>query len=413
MQNTTSGSSDRGVHMKVIKTDAEYQSALEEVEKLISLDPVPGTTEADTAELLTTLVQAYEVKHFPIGIPDALTAIRFRMEQQNLSQNDLVPYLGSRSRASEILAGKRPLSLSMIRALHYGLGIPASVLLQKPSASQKEEDIDWRKFPIKEMVKRGWIQATSISQDNILEVLRDFFGQIMPSPAMANVYLKKDHVRSHQPVDYYALAAWSTRILIRANALQCPARYQPGVINQDFLRKVAKLSRTEDGPSRALDFLLEHGIAVVIEEHLPKTYIDGAAMMAPSGQPVIGLTLRRDRIDNFWFVLMHELVHIWRHVHSPICLFFDDLDEEANTDRQEKDADELAREALIPRRVWDRSHAKVLRSPDAAKLLADELAIHPAIVAGRMRWEAKNYKILNQMIGRGQVKRLFPEKSII
>ena len=399
--------------MKVIKTDAEYQSALEEIEKLISLDPVPGTTEADAAELLTTLIQAYEAKHFPIGIPDALTAIRFRMEQQNLSQNDLVPYLGSRSRASEILAGKRPLSLSMIRALHYGLGIPAAVLLQTPSSSLKEEDIDWRKFPIKEMVKRGWIQATSIRQDNIREVLRDFFGQISPSPAMANVYLKKDHVRSHQPVDYYALAAWSTKILISAKHLQGSAQYQPGVINLEFLRKVAKLSRSENGPLLARDFLLQHGISVVIEEHLPKTYIDGAAMMAPSGQPVIGLTLRRDRIDNFWFVLMHELVHIWRHVRTSNSLFFDDLDEEANTDRQEKEADELAREALIPRSVWDRSHARVLRSPDAAKLLADELAIHPAIVAGRMRREANNYKILNQMIGLGQVKCLFLEKSIL
>jgi len=412
MQNMTNGISDRGVHMKVIKTEAEYRSALEEIEKLIGLDPTPGTTEADTAELLTTLVQAYEAKHFPIGLPDAVTAIRFRMEQQNLSQNDLIPYLGTRSRASEILAGKRPLSLSMIRALHYGLGIPASVLLQKPSASQKEQDIDWKKFPVKEMIKRGWIQATSINQDNIREVLRNFFGQITPSPAMANVYLKKDHVRSHRPVDYYALAAWSTRILICAKDLPGLARYQPGVINLDFLRTVARLSRSTDGPLLARDFLLQHGIAVVIEEHLPKTYIDGAALMAPSGQPVIGLTLRRDRIDNFWFVLIHELIHIWRHVLSPSSVFFDDFDEEGNTDRQEKEADELAREALIPRRVWERSHARVLRSPDAAKLLADELNVHPAIVAGRMRWEAKNYKILNQMIGLGQVKCLFLERSI-
>ena len=412
MRNMTNGRSARGVHMKVIKTEADYRSALEEIERLLSLDPAPGTTEADLAELFTTLVQAYEAKHFPIGIPDALTAIQFRTEQQNLSQSDLASYLGSRSRASEILAGKRPLSLSMIRALHYGLGIPATVLLQKPAISPKEEDIDWRKFPIKEMIKRGWIKATSITQNNIHEVLRDFFGQIMPSPALANVYLKKDHIRSHQKVDHYALAAWSTRILICANNLQSTARYQPGVINQDFLRRVAKLSRSENGPRLACDFLLEHGIAVVIEEHLPKTYLDGAAMMAPSGQPVIGLTLRRDRIDNFWFVLMHELVHIWRHVLSPSSLFFDDLDEEANIDRQEKEADELAREALIPRSVWDRSHARVLRSPDAAKLLADELAIHPAIVAGRMRREANNYRILNQVIGLGQVKRLFLAEAI-
>ena len=399
--------------MKVIKTETDYRCALEEIEKLLELDPAPGTTEADKAELLTTLLQAYEAKHFPIGLPDAATAIRFRMEQQNLTQNDLIPYLGTRSRASEILAGKRSLSLSMIRALHYGLGIPASVLLQKPSVAPKEKDIEWGKFPIKEMIKRGWIEASSISRGNIRESLEDFFGQVMPSPAMANVYLKKDHVRSHQPVDYYALAAWSTRIMICAKALRSPARYQPGVINHDLLRKVAKLSRAEDGPALARDFLLERGIAVVIEEHLPKTYIDGAAMMTPSGQPVIGLTLRRDRIDNFWFVLMHELVHIWRHVLSPNSLFFDDLDEEPSANRQEKEADDLAREALIPRSVWDRSHAKVLRSPDAAKLLADELAIHPAIVAGRMRWEAKNYRILNQLVGLSQVRRLFQKKSIL
>ncbi len=114
---------------KIIRTQSEYAAALARIEKLMSAEP--NTPQGDELELLSLLVHDYEEKVFPIDKPDPVAAIRFRMEQQNLKPEDLVPFLGSRSRVSEILSGRRHLSLKMIRALVGGLGIPAELLLRR------------------------------------------------------------------------------------------------------------------------------------------------------------------------------------------------------------------------------------------------------------------------------------------
>ena len=112
---------------KVIKTGSEYAAALVRIEKL--MDAKPNTPPGDELELLSLLLHNYEEQVFPIARPDPVTAIRFRMEQQGLGPKDLVPFLGSRSRVSEVLSGRRRLSLKMIRALVGGLRIPADVQL--------------------------------------------------------------------------------------------------------------------------------------------------------------------------------------------------------------------------------------------------------------------------------------------
>ena len=112
---------------KVIKTETEYAAALARVEKL--MDAKPGTSQGDELEVLSLLVHDYEERVFPMDKPDPVAAIRFRMAQQGLTNKDLVPFLGSRSRVSEGLSGRRSLSLKMIRALVSGLRIPADVLL--------------------------------------------------------------------------------------------------------------------------------------------------------------------------------------------------------------------------------------------------------------------------------------------
>jgi HTH-type transcriptional regulator/antitoxin HigA len=114
--------------IKPIKTEKDYEGALTEIEQLF--DAPPDTVEADRLEILTTLVEDYENKHFSIPIPDPVEAIKYYLESRGLSRKDLESYLGSRARVSEILNRKRPLSLDMIRRLHDGLGIPAEVLIQ-------------------------------------------------------------------------------------------------------------------------------------------------------------------------------------------------------------------------------------------------------------------------------------------
>jgi HTH-type transcriptional regulator/antitoxin HigA len=113
-----------------IKNDQDYEIALQRIEQLMAAEP--NTPEFDELEVLSILVDTYEDQHYPINLPDPISAIKFRMEQLELNQKDLVPYIGSPSRVSEILSGKRSLSLSMIRSLHKNLKIPLEMLVQMP-----------------------------------------------------------------------------------------------------------------------------------------------------------------------------------------------------------------------------------------------------------------------------------------
>jgi HTH-type transcriptional regulator / antitoxin HigA len=115
----------------IIKTEKEYEEALARIDVL--MDAATGTVQEEELELLTLLVEKYEEDHFPIDTPDPVEAIKFRMEQEGLEPKDLIPYLGNQSKVSEVLNHKRPLSLTMIRNLHEGLGIPVEVLIQKPT----------------------------------------------------------------------------------------------------------------------------------------------------------------------------------------------------------------------------------------------------------------------------------------
>ncbi len=413
MQNTTSGNSTKEQAMnKVIKSDAEYQKALERLEFLMLDDPKQETDKADELEVLSLLIEKYESEEFQIELPDPIEAIKFRMEQQNLKQKDLAPMIGSRSKVSEVLSGKRTLTLSMIRSLHKHLGIPASVLLQeKDQAILEEQDVDWSAFPIKEIVKRGWVENKwgKKTTEHAEEIVRAFIEPLgSPNIAFA-LFRKNDHVRSKGKMDEIALDAWTTRVAIKARELKLKTKYVPGTVNLEFMNKLARLSWSDTGPLLAQEFLAKHGIPLVIEPHLPKTHLDGAAILVESDRPIIGMTIRYDRIDNFWFCLMHELAHISLHMGTDVKGFYDDLESDDLGDPREAEADQLASEALIPEEVWGKSPAGNSRMAVAAEQLAQQLGIHPAIVAGRMRRQNNNYMILNQLVGHREIKKHFKD----
>ena len=115
--------------IKPIRTRKDYEAALRTIEGL--MDAKRGTPEGDKLDILAILVEAYEAKHFPIDLPDPVEAIRFVMEQRNLTAKDLVPYIGRANRVYEILNRKRPLTLDMAWKLHVGLGIPAESLIKQ------------------------------------------------------------------------------------------------------------------------------------------------------------------------------------------------------------------------------------------------------------------------------------------
>ncbi len=117
------------MEVRAIRNDETYRATLARVSDLIDLDPVPDCAEGEELEILGTLVQAYEAKHYPISLPDPIEAIKFRMEQDGITIKDLEPIIGKSNRVYEVLARKRPLTLGMIRRINANLGIPATVLI--------------------------------------------------------------------------------------------------------------------------------------------------------------------------------------------------------------------------------------------------------------------------------------------
>jgi HTH-type transcriptional regulator/antitoxin HigA len=186
------------------------------------------------------------------------------------------------------------------------------------------------------------------------------------------------------------------------------SEYDPRAMTREFARSLVGLSCLDDGPLQARRLLAKSGIALVVLDYLPGTHLDGAAMLRADGKPVIALTLRHDRLDNFWFTLAHEMAHVVLHLAGGDGgTFLDDLDPEVAKDRKEDEADEFAAEALIPGDAWETAEARTSTAPEAVRRLAARLHVHPAIVAGRVRFERRNYSLLDSLIGRRVVRRRF------
>jgi HTH-type transcriptional regulator/antitoxin HigA len=394
---------------RLIKTEADNEAALARIEELF--DAKPGTPDGEELELLVTLVELFEQKAYPIELPDPIAAIRFRMEQQGLKAKDMIPYLGSASKVSEVLSGKRPLSLAMIRNLVNKLGIPADVFLREPEAQLPGDDAlcYGRNFPVAEMVKRGWFagfQGTvAEAKSQLEELLKDFTGPLGTS-AVSHC-LNRQHIRVGSQQDEYALTAWRIRVAHLALRESLPA-YAPGVVTEDFLKELARLSYLNSGPLLAKEFLNKSGIHLICERHLPKTHLDGAALKLSNGSPVVGLTLRYDRLDNFWFTLFHELAHLALHLDQDgIDAFFDDLTAGGEKDQYELEADKLASETLIPEKEWAAAQLSKTSLPRSVGAFAEQLRINPAIAAGRIRFEANDYTVFKHLVGSGKVRTMF------
>jgi HTH-type transcriptional regulator/antitoxin HigA len=397
--------------LKVIRSEEQHQAYLLQMQELIADEPIQGSQKAERLELLSVLVESYENQKYPIEVPDPISAILFRMQEQGLKQADLVPYFGTRSRVSEVLSGKRPLTVTMIRALSTGLGISTETLvgvnknLADDAAIEKNET-NWGNFPIKEMIARGWIQKfTNKTIKSTEELVSNFISTV--GFEFGNAAFKRTiGGDAYSPATEYALHAWLARIIQRAREKKNNVgEFDKDKLSAAFLRELVQLSWFETGPTLAVEFLGKHGIIVIIEPALKGTLLDGAAMKDKDGTPIIGLTLRFDRLDNFWFTLLHEVAHLWKHInHEEV--FMDNLDA-SSEDRREAEANRIAKEALIPRIAWKRSEAHLNPSNVAIDKLSRELKIHPAIIAGRVRKERENYTMFNDLIGIGQVCKQF------
>lgn len=391
---------------RVIRSEEQYKAYLAEIEGLLAIPPEANSASAERLDLLTVLVESYENQKYPIEPPSPIDAIKFRMEEKGLKQADLIPYFGTRSRVSEVLSGKRSLTIPMIRALSVGLGISTETLVgvMEDETKSKDSSIDWSRFPAKEMVARGWIDKISGKTKSIEQQVQDFISQI--GWQFSDTAFKRSiHGDAFSPATKYALYAWLSRVVQKSREQRSGlGKYDCTIINASTLRELAQLSWFEEGPQLAIEYLNKLGISVIFEPHLKGTMLDGAALKDTDGSPIIGLTLRHDRLDNFWFTLLHEMVHIWKHVGNDE-MFMDDLDSSASTDKREAEANRLAKEALIPKVAWRRSLVGKSPTEENIDSLSRELRISPAIIAGRIRKETGNYRILSHLVGNGEVKR--------
>ncbi|HEY1929854.1 MAG TPA: ImmA/IrrE family metallo-endopeptidase [Caulobacteraceae bacterium] len=379
--------------MKPIRTEADYEAGLERVEAL--MDAKLGTPEADELEILASLIERYESDRFPIAAPTPLAAIQFRMEQEGLEPRDLEPFIGSRARVSEVLNGERPLSIDMIRALHRNLGIPADVLIQADPKPQEKAAKALSVPATKQLVAWGLMAAD--------EAFSAFLGRAVDgAPAMA--MLRKTRTeRTNGKSDIAAIQAWCAAVLLRSREVELSAKYDGRRISYTFMRDLAKLSVQADGPSLALARLADVGIASVILPHLPGTHLDGAAMRGPDGTPIIALTLRHDRIDNFWFTLFHELAHVKSHLADGTQVILDDL-EISSAESIEKEADDTARVALIPDESWEQFNSGEYASTAQLLAFAGRVQVHPAIVAGRWQKQNRDFRKFSKLLGHGAVR---------
>lgn len=275
-------------------------------------------------------------------------------------------------------------------------------------------EVEYERFPLKTMAARGWVRDTPRITEHARDLVQDLARRAgCEDLATVGLYRKNDLARSNARTDPYALKAWCWQALAMANAQLPRAPFLPGSVTPEFLREVAQLSWADDGPRLAKEFLGHHGIPLIVLGHLPRTHLDGAALRLPDGRPMVALTLRYDRIDHFWFSLLHELAHVGRHMDAdPGEDFIDDLSlrnsEQSAVDPREAEADEWAEEALIPREAWLASSVREVPTPTSVVELARLLRVHPAIVAGRVRNVHRNYKLLSHFVGMGEVRKHFP-----
>lgn len=331
---------------------------------------------------------------------------------QNLSQKELARLLNlkeqqiQRYEAEEYQSASLKRLMEVSKALKLKISGTAKINDNLNSQPSTIENLDWKRFPIKDMYKRGWFDGFSGSLNEIEkvheELLKNYINKFFKKPALA-LQRKKSRINSN--FDQYALLAWECRVLhLAENVTVC--KYNEELISSNWITALVKLSKYEDGPLRAKEMLEGVGIKLIVEPMLPKTYLDGAAILH-SGTPIIGMTLRYDRIDNFWFVLLHEIFHVLNHLEKEkITTIFDDLDVN-DTDKLEVEADEFARESLIPSKEWNKAIVRFTQSTHSVESFARRFNISPAIVAGRIRFETNNYTILNTLIGLGQVRKLF------
>ncbi|WP_256079336.1 XRE family transcriptional regulator [Massilia sp. YIM B04103] len=331
------------------------------------------------------------------------------------SQKELARKLGLREQAIQRYEAERYRSISLSNYLRV-----ARVLSVRLSADFLPSlTRDW--LPIFEVTPNeaqkvlkharanGWLQSNDESDENGINQLIRYVAEHVEMHGTPSLLRTGLNVEDHS--EDWSLLSWKAQITRRARTIidRDKIKYRP--LDVSWLVDLVKLSKLDDGPLRAQELLKEHGIVLIVEPHIPGMTVDGAAFLVDQ-VPIIGMTLLRDSLDNFWFTLLHEVGHVILHYRTGLAAGFFDDSESAQIDELEAEANRFAANMLIPEEFWSRSPARIAKTAAPIDCFAQQLGISSAIVFGRIRLERKNYAIFSDKIGRGKVRKQFLFSSL-
>ena len=343
-------------------------------------------------------------------LPDILIQARIA---RGMSQKDLGDFLGVAEQQIQRYESDRYRMASLDRLTEVADALNVRIveraqLVGGPRLDSVDPTV-WQAFPVAEMYKRGWFedfsgtlsQAKKTASDLIPSFLRGTHSQFAP------MALHRKSVRSSGQVHEASIAAWEARVRALADRNPPDCAFDRDRLTAEWVRGLVGLSLEHNGPRLAADYLRDVGISLVIERHLPGTLLDGAALASADHHAIVAMTLRHDRLDNFWFTLLHEIGHLKLHIRlGEYAAIFDDNDSPA-ADKVEPDADYFAQEALIPEANWNLAVSRFTRNDKAVVADAKRFGVAPAVIAGRIRRDANDYTLFRTLVGNGEVRRQF------
>lgn len=339
---------------------------------------------------------------------------------QGLSQRELGERLGMKEQQIQRYEQDRYLTANVTRCaaiadalgveLHAHFDVRQPDLFEQFITHQKQNGrtiaFDPTRLPIREMKRRGWFNQNGFMEAETDQSDQDIAARFIREASRGSQMhsLHMQHIRAGSEQDEHALMAWKAQVLWKARRLDMVPHNRPS-LDMATVRQLAELSEQIDGPQSAVTLLRERGVAVVFEEHLPRTHLDGAAMLLDDALPVIGMTLRLNRLDSFWFVLLHECAHILLHADRGLRNGF--FDEEGAPAREavETEADEYARNALISSEIWKGSLVRFTSSTAQVVQFAKKNRVGVPVVAGRIRRERNDYTLFSDLVGQGEAKK--------
>ncbi|MDN5215573.1 ImmA/IrrE family metallo-endopeptidase [Fulvivirgaceae bacterium BMA12] len=357
-------------------------------------------------------------------------ALNYFLNDENWTQDDFSYIMSiSLKHANELIKDKKSISIDVARLLENAFDWPAEdwmnlsirYQLEAESKDDKAELVKTRAelskyMPLNELVKKGWLRYKSASQ--LKKQIRTFWN-IPTNQALdlsfleekvADLKYRTSEAFNDKFKEFHAIV-WAQMALNHARKIKV-SRYDRAAL-QELMNELHTYTKAPNGIKRFLSNLEKVGVKFVFLSHLSKTYLDGAAFLSPDG-PVVALTGRYDRIDNFWFTLAHELSHVLLHLTNggSSSIFIDDTTKKGRDSKEEKEANGLAEEVLLYEEIVDHfEDSSNYITVDKIHAFSNEFGLHPAIVIGILAFnEVISYSNLHHQRFKESIRDKIPQK---